>query len=41
MPTPFDTRKIEMYRDCEQVTRVHAPLIEIDRRGNIIDPSQT
>lgn len=34
MPTPFNTRKIEMYRDCEQVTRVYPPGHQLFSEGD-------
>jgi CRP/FNR family cyclic AMP-dependent transcriptional regulator len=34
MPTQFNTRKIEMYRDCEQVTRVYPPGHQLFAEGH-------
>lgn len=35
MPTPFDTRNIETYRECEQVSRVHAPGDRLFSEGEV------
>lgn len=34
MPIPFNTRKIEMYRDCEQATRVYPPGYQLFAEGD-------
>jgi CRP/FNR family transcriptional regulator len=35
MPTQFNTRKIETYRDCEQVSRVYAPGQQLFGEGEV------
>ena len=35
MPTPFNTQKVETYRDCEQVSRVYAPGHRLFGEGEI------
>ncbi len=34
MPAPFNTRKIDMYRDCEQVSRVYPPGHQLFAEGD-------
>jgi len=35
MPAQFDTRKIETYRDCEQVSRVYPPRHQLFAEGEV------
>jgi len=35
MPAPFNTRKIETYRDCEQVSRVYPPGHQLFTEGDV------
>ena len=35
MPTPFNTRKVELYRDCEQVSHVYAPGHQLFNEGDV------
>lgn len=35
MPTPFNTGKVETYRDCEQATRVYSPEHQLFAEGDM------